>query len=117
MGRIGKSKLCINRASFPDDDRNWYVVAMKCIPEWENCDKCLCGRMRDQDKKKGYCRFNGQGNNDDMVDISCNKPKKIKMYGTTYKFENNGRAAYTKLKEDEDEDHDERYEDDYDDLN
>ena len=32
----GSAKLCINRAPLPWDRNTFYVVAMKCIPEWEN---------------------------------------------------------------------------------
>lgn len=38
---LGEAKLCINRA--PTNQGQFYVVLQKCIPKWENCDKCLCG--------------------------------------------------------------------------
>jgi hypothetical protein len=40
-GKFGPAKLCINRAPRPDDGQ-FYVLVMKCIPQWENwCVKFL----------------------------------------------------------------------------
>ncbi len=35
-GKWGKAKLCITRVPFPWDHSKFYVLAMKCIPKWEN---------------------------------------------------------------------------------
>jgi len=32
----GPAKLCINRAPMPWNKDKFYVIAMKCIPSWEN---------------------------------------------------------------------------------
>jgi hypothetical protein len=34
-GEFGPAKLCINRAPRPDNGQ-FYVLVMKCIPQWEN---------------------------------------------------------------------------------
>jgi len=35
-GKWGKAKLCITRVPFPWNKKKYYVLAMKCIPYWEN---------------------------------------------------------------------------------
>merc|ERR1712151_147437 len=70
---LGRQKLCINRAFEPGKKNSWYVVAMKCIPEWENCDKCHCGYMKESYAKTGYCKFDDSSVNDDRVDVDCDE--------------------------------------------
>jgi len=42
-GKFGPAKLCINRAPRPDNKSIFYVMVMKCIPQWENwCVTKLC---------------------------------------------------------------------------
>jgi hypothetical protein len=87
--RWGKAKLCINRVPLPDR-RTFYVAAMKCIPEWENCDKCMCGAQRQEGQRKSsrsICRFTGEGIDDDRVSVRCRKDrlKKIKFEGMKFK--------------------------------
>mmetsp|Transcript_19697 Transcript_19697/g.24129 ORF Transcript_19697/g.24129 Transcript_19697/m.24129 type:complete len:445 (+) Transcript_19697:98-1432(+) len=64
----GEAKLCINRAPFSKSNETlFYVAAMKCVPVWENCDKCLCGVI-DKETPYGRCYINpsrGQEPSDD----------------------------------------------------
>eukprot|EP00590_Aulacoseira_subarctica_P001243 CAMPEP_0172434490 /NCGR_PEP_ID=MMETSP1064-20121228/70662_1 /TAXON_ID=202472 /ORGANISM="Aulacoseira subarctica , Strain CCAP 1002/5" /LENGTH=472 /DNA_ID=CAMNT_0013182719 /DNA_START=773 /DNA_END=2192 /DNA_ORIENTATION=- len=105
---LGPAKLCINRAPRPDDTSifyvavmkcipQWencdkclraprpddtsifYVAVMKCIPQWENCDKCLCGTISCDRCTGARCNFNGDDPNDDYWSISCNNLKTIKF--------------------------------------
>ncbi|KAL7532499.1 hypothetical protein ACHAWF_004162 [Thalassiosira exigua] len=64
---MGPGKLCINRIAFPyepKDSTRSYVLAAKCIPKWENCDKCICGILKDvngTDKEmNATCQYGGQ---------------------------------------------------------
>eukprot|EP00592_Proboscia_alata_P006509 CAMPEP_0194357336 /NCGR_PEP_ID=MMETSP0174-20130528/4830_1 /TAXON_ID=216777 /ORGANISM="Proboscia alata, Strain PI-D3" /LENGTH=307 /DNA_ID=CAMNT_0039127309 /DNA_START=113 /DNA_END=1036 /DNA_ORIENTATION=+ len=70
----GKAKLCINRMPHPDNKNFFYVATMKCIPEWENCDKCSCGIL-----DGNRCRFksNGQRITDDRYSVNCNSRKTV----------------------------------------
>jgi len=73
----GTPKLCINRVPAPWDNDFFYVAAMKCIPYWENCDKCMCGRGKDP-----KCYFKGHKESqpdDDRVRVKCKKLKNIKF--------------------------------------
>jgi hypothetical protein len=64
-GVFGSGKLCINR--LPTSQGKWYVAAMKCIPHWENCDKCMCGIMTNDS-----CVFEEQDvPNDDQTKVDC----------------------------------------------
>jgi len=49
---------------------------MKCIPWWENCDKCMCGKIVTEnyypDLNGSPCIFDGQKVDDDRVTLSCN---------------------------------------------
>lgn len=65
----GEAKLCINRVPTPDKSF-FYVLVMKCIPFWENCDKCICGTITSE-RKNGYCKYKGQPYGDDWVDMNC----------------------------------------------
>jgi hypothetical protein len=77
----GKAKLCINRVPSPWDRSKYYVLAMKCIPDWENCDKCVCGIMNGD-----TCDFNYSKWSDDhfQLEINCDDPKTITMKGRSY---------------------------------
>jgi len=78
-GKFGKAKLCINRLPLPDHS-GWYVAAVGCIPYWENCDKCMCGDM-----KNGHCKLNLKSSpDDDDVRVDCNNLHKVSMSGVTY---------------------------------
>jgi len=68
----GPSKLCTNRVPLPFDHNIFYMVAMKCIPTWENCDACMCGLMKKIDSFEVYCKFDGSYPDDDRVKIHCN---------------------------------------------
>ena len=76
---LGPAKLCINRAPRPDDTSFFYVAVMKCIPQWENCDKCLCGTISCDRCAGARCNFNGDEPDDEYWDISCNNLKTIKF--------------------------------------
>lgn len=71
---MGPGKLCINRIAFPYEPKGStrsYVLAAKCIPKWENCDKCLCGLLKDVDgADKGMdavCQYAGQATRGSVV--------------------------------------------------
>ncbi len=72
----GEGKLCINRVPLPFDKTKFYIAAMKCIPEWENCDKCVCGLI---DYKTGLCgHFHpGHAPDDDRQQVDCNNLERI----------------------------------------
>jgi len=80
---FGKPKLCINRAEVPGDRKTWYIVAMKCVPEYENCDKCFCGNNAKANPKQ-YCFRTEHDPNDDRTSLDCHAPKKIRMAGKTF---------------------------------
>jgi len=82
---LGKPKLCINRVPIPGDKENFYIAAMKCIPKWENCDKCMCGDNRGGGRN--YCKLrDGNTPNDDRVDVDCDGSlKRIKFDGNKFK--------------------------------
>lgn len=67
----GKAKLCINRAPFTNSNTTlFYVSAMKCVPMWENCDKCQCGVIEGE-SHYGKCKYHpgkGQNPTDDRWD-------------------------------------------------
>mmetsp|Transcript_38504 Transcript_38504/g.44869 ORF Transcript_38504/g.44869 Transcript_38504/m.44869 type:complete len:425 (+) Transcript_38504:48-1322(+) len=81
-GQWGEAKLCINRAPFSDSITSlFYVVSMKCIPKWENCDKCLCGLI-DNEGYNGKCEFKSTGQNptDDRWEYkTCDHLDRIKV--------------------------------------
>jgi hypothetical protein len=83
-GKFGPAKLCINR--FPSPDREYYVGVMKCIPRWENCDKCVCGHISTDKGDGGYCINEGSDPNDGYVSFSCDSRNKLKFqkYSWTY---------------------------------
>ena len=83
---LGKQKLCINRAFEPANKNSWYVVSMKCIPKWENCDKCFCGYMKESYAMTGYCKFDDSSVNDDRVDVDCDSIESIKMMGRKFSY-------------------------------
>mmetsp|Transcript_9773 Transcript_9773/g.14291 ORF Transcript_9773/g.14291 Transcript_9773/m.14291 type:complete len:229 (+) Transcript_9773:85-771(+) len=65
------TKLCINRVPTTDYSL-WHVKIMKCIPKWENCDKCMCGKMQKQNHRKIGCKKDAQAPSDDRFEgISC----------------------------------------------
>mmetsp|Transcript_41722 Transcript_41722/g.42316 ORF Transcript_41722/g.42316 Transcript_41722/m.42316 type:complete len:169 (+) Transcript_41722:506-1012(+) len=70
----GKAKLCINRMPHPDDKNFFYVATMKCIPKWENCDKCSCGIL-----ENNRCRFKSKGQRvtDDRYSVNCNSRETV----------------------------------------
>ena len=78
-GKFGPAKLCINRAPRPDNKSIFYVAVMKCIPQWENCDKCLCGTISCDKCTGARCNFNGQTPDDDFYSFSCSNLKTIKF--------------------------------------
>ena len=78
--------LCINRAPLVHDINTFYVAAMKCIPRFENCDKCFCGTLRRGDAMDGYCRFDETSADDDRVDFECDELDRIEMMGHKYTF-------------------------------
>jgi hypothetical protein len=83
-GEFGPAKLCINR--FPSPDREYYVGVMKCIPRWENCDKCVCGHISADNSDGGYCLTQGNNPDDDYLSFSCSSRTKLKFqkYSWTY---------------------------------
>ena len=79
----GPGKLCINRVPLPFDTTRFYVAAMKCIPNWENCDKCVCGLI---DYKTGLCKYHRNHNpDDDRQEVDCANLERI-----GYKVVNSG---------------------------
>ena len=72
----GEGKLCINRVPLPFDKTIFYIAAMKCIPKWENCDKCVCGLL---DYQTGLCgHFHpGHAPDDDRQQVDCNNLERI----------------------------------------
>eukprot|EP00593_Proboscia_inermis_P015362 CAMPEP_0171323238 /NCGR_PEP_ID=MMETSP0816-20121228/115452_1 /TAXON_ID=420281 /ORGANISM="Proboscia inermis, Strain CCAP1064/1" /LENGTH=209 /DNA_ID=CAMNT_0011821903 /DNA_START=953 /DNA_END=1581 /DNA_ORIENTATION=- len=50
---------------------------MKCIPKWENCDKCSCGILGDGNR----CRFKSKGQRvtDDRYSVNCNSRETVKI--------------------------------------
>ena len=70
---LGREKLCINRVYAPDSTKQYYVAAMKCVPQWENCDKCMCGYMKESYSKSGYFKCDDNPVNDGRVDVDCKK--------------------------------------------
>jgi len=70
----GGEKLCINRAQRSNNDKKSYVKVMKCIPGWENCDKCLCGRI-----KSTKCDWKGGSPDDDRWKIASCKKKVFEL--------------------------------------
>lgn len=88
--RLGPAKLCINRVPFWDDRDTFFVGAMKCIPEFENCDKCICGQITDE-SRRGYCYFEGarQTPDDDRTAIGCgqNRLKAIRFTNNRFQVE------------------------------
>lgn len=83
---FGKAMLCINRAPLTHDQNVFYIAAMKCIPRFENCDKCFCGTLRRSDGMDGYCKFDETGADDDRVDFDCDELDQIEMMGHKYSF-------------------------------
>eukprot|EP00590_Aulacoseira_subarctica_P006095 CAMPEP_0172416580 /NCGR_PEP_ID=MMETSP1064-20121228/3094_1 /TAXON_ID=202472 /ORGANISM="Aulacoseira subarctica , Strain CCAP 1002/5" /LENGTH=264 /DNA_ID=CAMNT_0013154373 /DNA_START=73 /DNA_END=867 /DNA_ORIENTATION=- len=79
---LGEAKLCINRA--PTNQGQFYVVLQKCIPKWENCDKCLCGTMLNGGGSSGTCIVNTECNpDDDRLEIDCVNPSQVTIMGDT----------------------------------
>jgi len=79
-GKFGAAKLCINRVPRPGDFQ-YYVMVMKCIPQWENCDKCMCGHINSDADANANCIYTGgkEPPNDDYVTISCDDPSTVKF--------------------------------------
>jgi len=79
-GKFGPAKLCINRVP-RQDDHKFYVMVMKCIPQWENCDKCMCGNISSDKGAGAQCIFTGNKEppNDDKVGLNCNDLTKVKF--------------------------------------
>ena len=83
--KYGKAKLCINRVPSPYQSI-WYVAAMKCIPSWENCKKCICGTMKGSNSK-GYCIFDADKTpDDDHILLDCKNSKDVQMMEKVYTF-------------------------------
>lgn len=83
---VGEAMLCINRATQPGSTTDWYVLAMKCIPVWENCDKCFCGYMKRSYAEDGFCRWDDSSANDDRVEYDCDDRTKAEMMGYTFTY-------------------------------
>mmetsp|Transcript_9150 Transcript_9150/g.13278 ORF Transcript_9150/g.13278 Transcript_9150/m.13278 type:complete len:193 (-) Transcript_9150:233-811(-) len=79
-------KLCISRIPKPHDKNSYYVKAMKCIPTWENCDKCICGKLNNNDK----CKFENKGEADDdrWVYAKCDEYNDVTLKSAFRKWEN-----------------------------
>ena len=84
--KFGKAMLCINRAPLVHDKSTFYIAAMKCIPRFENCDKCFCGTLRRSDGMDGYCKFDETSADDDRVEFECDELDRIEMMGHKYSF-------------------------------
>jgi len=80
-GQFGPAKLCINR--LPNSDGVWYVGAMKCIPQWENCDKCMCGLISSEGADS-TCKFNGQTPDDDSTKVDCSNLSSATINGVSF---------------------------------
>ena len=81
---VGEAMLCINRAAVPGDTSKWYVLAMKCIPIWENCDKCFCGYMKRSYAEDGFCRWDDSSANDDRVEYDCDDRTRATMMDMSF---------------------------------
>jgi len=81
----GEAKLCINRVPHPDNYTMFYVMMMKCVPWYINCDKCLCGSISaDVSKWSGgardtNCTYTPQNPSDDLVGVYCPNPSTVKV--------------------------------------
>lgn len=78
-GEEGPAKLCINRVPFPDDHSTYYVLMMKCTPQYINCDKCMCGNISSDNDINSFCNYADQDPSDDQVNIRCDDPSHIEM--------------------------------------
>jgi len=83
-GKFGPAKACFNRFPRRDDKNKWYVGIMKCIPQWENCDKCVCGAITSDKGTSGTCYFTNQSPNDDTLSFSCSTRQTLKFQGYTW---------------------------------
>jgi len=89
-GDFGRGKLCINRVPFANNHSKFYVLAMKCIPHWENCDKCMCGTLKDKKSLNAYCEtspYKPHNPNDDRVDIDCDDLDVISFNNEKFRFD------------------------------
>lgn len=84
--KLGRGKLCINRVPFWDNQDVFFVGAMKCIPHWENCDKCMCGIITNDNYSTGTrCVYQNHPPDDDRTLIRGCDTKDFKWIG----FSNN----------------------------
>lgn len=84
--KLGRGKLCINRIPFWDNQDLFFVGAMKCIPHWENCDKCMCGIITNDNYSSGTrCVFQRHRPDDDRTHIDGCDTEDMKVIG----FSNN----------------------------
>mmetsp|Transcript_3064 Transcript_3064/g.4599 ORF Transcript_3064/g.4599 Transcript_3064/m.4599 type:complete len:435 (+) Transcript_3064:593-1897(+) len=81
----GEAKLCINRVPHPDNYTVFYVMMMKCVPWYINCDKCLCGSISDDFSKWSggardtNCTYTPQNPSDDLAGIYCSDLSTVKV--------------------------------------
>jgi len=76
---LGPAKLCINRV--PTYNGTWFAIIQKCIPKWENCDKCSCGKMS-KDGRFGVCEFVSDcSSDDDRIQVDCTNPSQVTVMG------------------------------------
>jgi hypothetical protein len=89
---LGSAKLCINRV--PTSAGLWYVLLQKCIPSWDNCDKCICGQMT-SDYSSGVCVYMAECSSDDSrIEIDCTNPSDVKVLGD-YSFSSGTGTGYS----------------------
>jgi len=80
-GEWGPAKLCINRVP-RNDGKGFHVLAMKCIPLWGDCEKCMCGTMNPD----GECEGNEGSDDidDDRVDVNCRDLSQMSIMGNSW---------------------------------
>jgi len=92
VGQFGQAKLCMNR--LPTSKGKWFVAALKCIPVWENCDKCMCGFISSEGPD-ATCTFENQTPDDDVTQVTCTDLSSATIDGTSFDIPSSGGSSST----------------------
>lgn len=85
-GSNGPAKLCIMRMPRYDGG-GFHVLAMKCIPRYGDCERCLCGTT----DGNGICHPIGFDDVDDSrVNFRCTDLRRVTIKGHTWVANSNG---------------------------
>jgi len=80
-GKNGPAKLCIMRMPRYDGE-GYHVLAMKCIPQYGDCERCMCGTTNGNGRCKQDIDFDDV--DDSRIKFKCSDVSFVKIKGYTF---------------------------------